>query len=183
MELPRGENLPISAQLRFRVCAYELESRRPCASAFNLSCAARYDMYRFAAALGEYHSLNCADLHCAAVDIARNARCGHCTIDSTCSAGRLRAVYLPAHVPPGLGSTPNVPSRTSSRPIATATSALPEARTALAIASRAGVTAAMAPGGLAHARFARGTALRYAPCSLKAAGGAGAARFTAYRPA
>ena len=48
-------------------------------------------------------------------------------------------------------------------------------------ASRAGVAAAATPGGLAHACFGRGTALRYASGSRRAAGSACAARTAAYR--
>ena len=132
--LPRGGYLPALARLRFRVCAYHLGSRRPCASAAGLTRAARYSAHRSAATLGEYHSPNCADIRRAAMDIARDVRCGYCTIGGIYTAKVLRAVYLSTHAPPVLGAALDAPSWTSSQPIATAAPAPAEGQCATASA-------------------------------------------------
>ena len=90
----------------------------------------------------------------------------------------------------GLGR-PGASSRTGLHPVATTAPSPAESSarcsrlhaSASAIASRDGASAATIPGGFAHARFARGTALHYKSCACKAAGSASAARFTAYRHA
>ena len=56
--LALDEFLPASTRLVFREREYHLMSRRPCTSAAGMSLAARYDVYRTATALGEYHSPN-----------------------------------------------------------------------------------------------------------------------------
>ena len=75
--LLRDVSLPAPTRLCFRVGAYHLGSRRPCPSAAGLNLAARYDVLRSATSLGEYCSLNCADPKPAALDTARDVRCGH----------------------------------------------------------------------------------------------------------
>ena len=93
--LARDEFLPASARLHFRERAYHLASQRPCASAVGVSFAARYDVYRTTTSLGEYCSLACGNLLRAATDLARDARCGHCSVEGIRNAEGLRA--LPTH--------------------------------------------------------------------------------------
>ena len=101
----------MSTLLCFRVGAYHLESRRPCPSAAGLNRTARYDVYRSATSLGEYQSPNCVDPQRAALDTARDVRCGHCTIDGIGSTVGLRAVYLSSSAPPGLAAAPGSSAR------------------------------------------------------------------------
>ena len=124
--LPRGEYLPAPARLRFRMCAYHLESRRPCASTVDPTRAARYGAYRSAVTFGEYRSLNCAEPRRAAMDIARDVRCWHCTNGGIYTAGGLRAVHLSTHAPPGLKLASDTFPRTSSHSIAIAAPASAE---------------------------------------------------------
>ena len=71
-----------------------------------MSHAARYDVYRAATTLDEYHSHDCGNHLRAAMDIARDVRCGHCSVGGIRTAEGLRAAYLSTHTSPVPAAAP-----------------------------------------------------------------------------